>query len=294
MVCATRLFGAAQAVGNVIRDPISSVGSAVDYAMSGARVMGAAAEPSPVLRRRSLSSRSDAIDIEFGDLHRAAKAAGGSINDAYLAGLCGALRRYHEAMGVPIDTLPMAIPVNMRSDNDPAGGNRFAGVNLAAPIGLVDPEKRIKSIRSQMTRKRDERAINMVDVIAPVLSLLPDSVLEGMAGSIVNSDVQASNVPVYPGDTFIAGAKILRQYGLGPLPGVAMMVVLISRAGYITVTTRYDRAAVTDGDLFARCLQAGFDEVLALGGEGRSAPASFTSGTGEQPIPPSPNGSSAQ
>ena len=178
------IYGAAQAVGSVIRDPVSSVGSAVDYAMSGARVMGAAAEPSPVLRRRSLSSRSDAIDIVFGDLHRAAKAAGGSINDAYLAGLCGALRLYHEAMGIPIDTLPMAIPVNMRSDNDPAGGNRFAGVNLAAPIGIVDPEKRIKSIRSQMTRKRDERAMNMVGVIAPVLSLLPDSVLEGVAGSV--------------------------------------------------------------------------------------------------------------
>src|SRR5262245_21749996 len=153
------IVGAAQAVGNVIRDPVASKGSAVEYAMSGARVVGPAAEPSPVLRRRSLSSRSDAIDIVFGDLHRAAKAAEGSINDAYLAGLCGALRLYHEAMGVPIDTLPMAIPVNMRSDNDPAGGNRFAGVNLAAPIGLVDPAKRIKSIRSQMTRKRDERAV---------------------------------------------------------------------------------------------------------------------------------------
>ncbi len=287
------LYGAAHAVGNVVRDPVSSVSSAVEYAISSARVMGPAAESSPVLQRRSLSSRSDAIDIVFGDLHRAAKAAGGSINDAYLAGLCGALRRYHEAMGVPIDTLPMAIPVNMRSDNDPSGGNRFAGVNLAAPIGVVDPEKRIKSIRSQMTRKRDERAMNMVGVIAPVLSLLPDTVLEGMAGSVVNSDVQASNVPVYAGDTFMAGAKILRQYGLGPLPGIAMMVVLVSRAGFITVTARYDRAAVTDGDFFARCLQAGFDEVLALGGEGRSIPASFTPDA-DVPSPPSPNGSSAQ
>ena len=50
------LFGAAQAVGSVIRDPVSSVGSAVDYAMSGARVMGAgrrtvagAATPEPVV-----------------------------------------------------------------------------------------------------------------------------------------------------------------------------------------------------------------------------------------------------
>ena len=264
------LGGAAQAVGQVVRDPVPAVGSVVDYAMSGARVMGPVADPSPLLRRRSLSSRSEAIDIRFGDLHRAAKAAGGSINDAYLAGLCGALRLYHEAKGVPVETLPMAVPVNLRSDADPAGGNRFAGVNLAAPVGVADPEMRIQEIRAQMTRKREERAIDMVGAIAPVLSLLPDAMLESMAGSIVGSDVQASNVPFYAGDTYIAGAKILRHYGLGPLPGVAMMVVLISRAGYFTITVRYDRAAITDGALFARCLVAGFDEVLALGGDGRA------------------------
>ena len=93
------LFGAAHVVGEMIRDPISRLGEVVEYAMSGARVVGPVAPPSPVLRRRSLSSRSEAIDIEFGDLHKAAKAAGGSINDAYLAGLCGALRLYHEAKG---------------------------------------------------------------------------------------------------------------------------------------------------------------------------------------------------
>jgi diacylglycerol O-acyltransferase len=187
----------------------------------------------------------------------------------------------------------MAVPVNLRSEADPAGGNRFAGVNLAAPIGLADPEVRIKNIRSQMTRKREERAIDMVGAIAPVLSLLPDNLLESMAGSLVNSDVQASNVPVYAGDTFLAGAKILRQYGIGPLPGVAMMVVLISRAGYCTITTRYDRASVSDSDLWARCLLSGFDEVLALGGDGRAVPASFSIKPAE-PTAVSPNGSAAQ
>jgi len=63
-------------------------------------------------------------------------------------------------------------------------------------------------------------------------------------------------VPLYQGDTFLAGAKILRHYGVGPLPGVAMMAVLISRAGYCTITTRYDREAITDPELFARCLLA--------------------------------------
>ena len=211
--------------------------------------MGPVAEPSPLLRRRSLSSRTEAIDIKFSDLHKASKAAGGSINDAYLAGLCGALRLYHEAKGIPVATLPMAVPVNLRSDDDPAGGNRFAGVNLAAPVGVVDPAKRILKVRAQMMSKREERAIDMVGAMAPLISLLPDSLLESVAGSVVNSDVQASNVPVYPGDTFIAGAKILRHYGIGPLPGVAMMVVLVSRAGYCTITTRYDRAAIADPKL---------------------------------------------
>lgn len=287
------LGGAVHAVGQVIRSPISAVGGVVDYALSGARVMSPAAEPSPLLRRRSLSSRSEAIDIPLSDLHKAAKAAGGSINDAYLAGLCGALRLYHEAKGVPIQSLPMAVPVNLRSEADPAGGNRFTGVNLAAPVGIADPERRIKNVRAQMTRKREERALDMIGAIAPVLSLLPDNMLESMAGSIVHADVQASNVPVYAGDTYIAGAKILRHYGLGPLPGVAMMVVLISRAGYCTITARYDRAAITDDALFARCLLAGFDEVLALGGDARAVPATFTVEEPEARVP-SPNGSTAR
>ena len=74
-----------------------------------------------------------------------------------------------------------------------------------------------------------------------------------------------------------------------------MMVVLVSRAGYCTITTRYDRAAIADEALWARCLQAGFDEVLALGGDGRVTPASFTS-TEPDPVAPSTsaNGSAAQ
>lgn len=287
------LGAGARAATRAVRNPVSTVSSVVDYAMSGARVMGPAADPSPLLRRRSLSSRTEAIDIKFSDLHRASKAAGGSINDAYLAGLCGALRLYHDAMGIPIQNLPMAVPVNLRSEDDPAGGNRFAGVNIAAPVGIVDPAQRIKAVRSQMTSKREERAIDMVGAMAPVISFLPDNFLESVAGNVVHSDVQASNVPMYPGETFVAGAKILRHYGIGPLPGVAMMVVLISRGGYVSVTARYDRASITNEPLFAQCLLDGFNEVLALGGDGRAAPATFTAAA-PAPAEPASNGSAAQ
>ncbi len=271
------VVGAVGAVGQAINKPGSLVAGALSYASSGRRVMRQAAEPSPLLRRRSLSTRTEALDIKLSDLRRAAKAAGGSINDAYLAGVCGALRRYHEALGVPIKTLTMAVPVNVRSDSDPAGGNRFAGVNLAAPVGTADPARRIQQIRVQMTQRREEAALDVMGAIAPMLSLVPDSILESLTGSVVSSDVQASNVPMYPGETFIAGTQVLRQYGIGPLPGVAMMVVLVSRGGCCTITVRYDRASVTDETLFANCLQAGFDEVLALAGDPAptSVPVSF-------------------
>ncbi|OBF17604.1 wax ester/triacylglycerol synthase family O-acyltransferase [Mycobacterium kubicae] len=276
------LSGAVTVAGRAVLEPASTVSGLVGYAMSSVRVMNRAAEPSPLLRRRSLTSRTEAIDIRLSELHKAAKAGGGSINDAYLAGLCGALRRYHEALGVPISTLPMAVPVNLRADADGAGGNRFTGVNLAAPVGTIDPVSRMKKIRAQMTQRRDEPAMNVVGAMAPVLSVLPTAVLEGISGSVIGSDVQASNVPVYPGDTYIAGAKILRQYGIGPLPGVAMMVVLISRGGWCTITVRYDRASVRNDELFARCLLEGFDEILALAGEPapRAVPASFAAPTG--------------
>lgn len=272
------LTGAIGVVGRAMINPGSAMAGVLDYASSGRRILRQAAEPSPLLRRRSLSTRTEAMDIKLSELHRAAKAAGGSINDAYLAGLCGALRLYHESLGVPIATLPMAVPVNLRSDSDPAGGNRFAGVNLAAPVGTVDPTVRIQKIRNQMTQRREEAALDVMGAIAPVVSFLPDAVLEAMTGSVVSSDVQASNVPVYAGDTFIAGAKVMRQYGIGPLPGVAMMVVLVSRSGYCTITARYDRASITDEALFARCLVAGFDEVLALAGDPppKAVPASFS------------------
>lgn len=263
--------------GRTIRDPLSAVAGLIGYARSGARVMAQAAEPSPLLRRRSLTTRTEALDIGLADLHRAAKAGGGSINDAYLAALSGALGRYHRALGVPIATLPMAVPVNLRVDADPAGGNRFTGVNLAAPIGVVDPVERMKRIRKQMTERREEPAMDLIGSVAPVLSVLPTPILETITHSVVAADVQASNVPFFPGDTYLAGAKVLRHYGLGPLPGVAMMVVLISRGGACTVTVRYDRAAVRDEKLFGRCLVEGFDEILALAGEParHCTPASF-------------------
>ena len=65
-------------------------------------------------------------------------------------------------------------------------------------------------------------------------------------------------------DRFLAGARIERSYGFGPLPGCATMITLISHRDQCCMAVNLDPAAVTDPELFAACMLRGFEEVLAL------------------------------
>jgi WS/DGAT/MGAT family acyltransferase len=278
------LVRAAGTAARLITQPGATVAEAIGFADSARRVLSPPpAEPSPLLRRRSLVSRTVVLEVPLTDLRAAAKAVdipggrgGGtaSVNDAYLAALCGGLGRYHEVLGVPVDALPLTLPVSLRSADDPAMGNRFTGVTIAAPAGEPDPVERMRQVREQVIAGRSEPAIDVIGRLAPVLSLLPDEALYEVVSRVTPPDIQASNVPGYTEETFLAGARVDRQYGLGPLPRVAMMAILISRAGTCTVTFRYDTASFTAADQLEKCLQAGFDEIVELGRPptARSAP----------------------
>src|SRR5205809_822989 len=100
-----KLLGrAAGTAARLITQPAATVTEAVGFADSARRVLSPPpAEPSPLLRRRSLVSRTVVLELPLADLRAAAKAVGGSVNDAYLAALCGGLGRYHEVLGVPVD-----------------------------------------------------------------------------------------------------------------------------------------------------------------------------------------------
>jgi len=252
--------------GRLITAPVPTVAEAIGFAGSAQRVLSPSPTArSPLLRGRSLVSRTHVLEVPLADLRAAAHAAGGSVNDAYLAALSGGLGRYHEALGVPVDELPLALPVSLRTADDPAAGNRITGITIAAPVGEPDPAERIRLVREQVIARRSEPALDVLDRIAPVLSLLPDAALEAITARLIAADIQASNVPGYGQETFLAGARVDRQYGMGPLPRVAMMAVLISRAGICTVTFRYDTASFIAPDQLEKSLQLGFDEMIELG-----------------------------
>lgn len=249
-----------------LRKPLKATRNAVRFRSSLGRVMADPdAEGSPLLRKRSLSWRFLALDVAFADLRAAAKASGASLNDAFLAALLGAFRLYHEELGHPIEKMPVAMPISVRRKDDEAGGNRFVGARFAAPVGIADPRERMQAIRTLVRDLRDEPALDALELLAPVLARLPGPLLNAAAGSLTkNNDLQASNVPGLREDVYLAGAKIERSYGFGPLPGCAAMVTLISHGDTCCVGANVDPAAVTDLARFGDCLRRGFAEVLAV------------------------------
>ncbi len=258
-----------RAAGAALRDPIAKARDAVAFGLSAIRVIGdPGAAASPLLATRGPDWRFVALDLPFAPLRAAAKAAGGTINDAYVAALLGAFRLYHEAQGTPVEEIRMAIPVSLRAADDDSGGNKIASLRLAGRIAEKDPAARMATVAADIARGRAEPAADDVGLVSPLLSRLPGSVIAAVAGGITKgNDLQASNVPGIREDVFLAGARVERMYPYAPRPGCAAMITMLTHGDTCCVGANLDPAAITDRDLFGQCLVDGFAEVLALGGD---------------------------
>ncbi|MAU83467.1 wax ester/triacylglycerol synthase domain-containing protein [Gordonia sp. Z-3] len=257
--------------------PRRALSTALRYSRSVPRVAGLVSPPgSPLLAQRSLSWRFSAFEVPFDDLKAAGKAARASVNDAYLAGLIGGFRLYHEKMGRPVDAIPVAIPISVRRPEDPAGGNRIAVGRMAGPVGIEDPFERLLTIREQVRAARTEPAVDIFNTLGSLLAWLPGQVLAQFSGATTQNDLQASNVPGIPWDTYVAGAKVERMFPFGPLPGCAVMATMITHNGVACLGLNSDAASITEPELFADCLVDGFNEILALAADGDDPRAAGT------------------
>jgi WS/DGAT/MGAT family acyltransferase len=261
------------AVERVVSSPRTIVAGA-HYAQSLGRMLGGPpARSSILLEQRSLGRRFGMIEMPLADLRAGGKAAGGTLNDAFLAGLTGGMRRYHEHHGIELDELTLALPISLRKSDDPLGSNRFAGARIAAPIGELDPRKRVWLIGERTKAARAEPALNFMDVLSPALSRLPATVVATMTQRVTRSiDLQASNVRGLDRVAYLAGARVERMYAFGAAPGPAVMVTLMSYDGTCCIAVNVNSAAVPDHELFVRCMDEGLAEMTALSG-GRRRPA---------------------
>jgi WS/DGAT/MGAT family acyltransferase len=268
---ADRTGRAAGAMGRgllrMAQDPVGEAQRLRDNIGSIGRLMKPISEPlSPVMTGRSLTVRFDAIEIPLESLKAAASAGGGTLNDAFVAGVTGGLRRYHEQAGGPVDELRMNMPINIRDGARAShAGNQFVPARFTVPIAIVDPVERMKALHELVHAQRNEPALPMLEEITGFINRLGIGPATRVAGSMMKAlDFVTSNVPGPRRPVWVSGGKIERMIPFGPLAGAATNVTLFSYDGRLQIGVNTDAAAVTDGAKFTTCLEEGFGEVLDL------------------------------
>ena len=247
---------------NAIRNPLKAVAEAGEMAASVYRTMRPVTETgSPLMKERTLVRKLGVHEVPLSKLKKAAHAGGGALNDAFVAGIAGGLRRYHEAHDVQVGDLHLTMPISVRTEDDDEGGNHITLARFDVPVGVADPAARIAETSERTTKVRNEKSTPYIQIIAGAMNLMP----RWYIGSVLRKvDFLASDVPGVPVPVFLAGAKVKTQYAFGPTIGSAVNVTLLTYVDTCTLGIDVDTGAIPDFDLFYECLIEGFDEVLAL------------------------------
>ena len=179
-----------------VRDPFHAVVDTVRTAESIGRTVAPVMHTlSPIMVDRHREGRFETFEVGLDDLRRAAGVAGGTLNDGFLAGITGGLRRYHEAFGAEVEDLRIAMPVSLRTTADDPGGNHVTVMRFLVPVGVEDPDERIRRLHDIGKRIRAEKSLGHTEAIAGVLNLMPNGVIGTMLKHV---DFLASNVPGIP------------------------------------------------------------------------------------------------
>jgi WS/DGAT/MGAT family acyltransferase len=267
---ATSMRGAQALPGVAVRtvtNPGGGASSATRQLRSIGRLLAPVTSPlSPIMTERGLSRRLESFDVALDPLLAAAHAADSSLNDAFLAGVAGGMRRYHDRHDSPVGALRVTMPINIRRPGDPPGSNRFTPARFTLPVSTVDAGDRMRQLGRLARRWRKEPSLSLTDVIAGVLNRLPPVASTSILGSMLKAiDFVATNVPGLPSRAYLSGAEVVRQYAFAPPSGSAFSVALMSHVDTCCIGINIDTSAVPDPDVLTACLREGFEEVLVTG-----------------------------
>jgi len=250
---------------HVVRHPLGAGADVVETARSiGRTVRPLPAVLSPVMTSRGPARALHTLTVGLDDLHRAAALAGGTVNDSFMAGVTGGLRRYHERHGACVEELTVTLPISIRRPDDPPGGNRITLQRLRVPLALADPVERMRAIGVRCRAARAERSLPFTDAIAGALNLVPTGVVGNMLKHV---DFLASDVTGFAHPVYLCGARVADYFAFGPTIGAALNTTLFSYDGRCCIGVTVDTTAVPDHEVLVECLSEGFAEVIAAAGE---------------------------
>lgn len=256
----------AGSIASSLKSPARSARKTMSNLASIRRMLAPVTEPlSPIMTKRSPRYRFDMLTIPIDDLKSAAKATGGKLNDAFLAGVTLTLQNYHERQGVSVGHLRVNMPINIRTDDAVgAGGNQWVPARFALPVSTPDLGERMQEMHNAVAVQRDEPALAFVEPAADLLDQLPTMVLVDVLGGMLKAlDFVSTNVPGVPVPLYVAGSEIKTMIPYAPTGGAACAFALLSYKDQVSIGINCDPEAVEDHDLMLECAREAFAEVGA-------------------------------
>lgn len=262
---ASAIRDGAAGLGQSILDPTrlrETASRSVDVTRALVSEVGAMGKRrSPVWTRRSDDHTLRLVRVPFTPLHDFARAHQVSVNDVFVTAAAGAAGAYHRSSGVDVESLRMAMPVNMRTDRS-SGGNAF-GMARVLVSADADPLRRLRSVHETLGGVRSSAGVSLMQNLAGIASLLPSRVLVGLTKSQVSSvDFTTSNVRGAPFPVYMAGALVESNHPIGPLAGTAFNLTMLTYNGSMDMGLHIDTGAISQPDLLADCTRDAFDDLL--------------------------------
>jgi WS/DGAT/MGAT family acyltransferase len=263
---AGRAIGALQRPGETlerVREAAEGLGEVVWAGMNPAPDVPLNVEIGSHRRVRWVQSR-------LADFKEIKNTLGGTVNDAVLAVVAGALRRWLHDRGVRTEGVELRalVPVSIRSDDERGSlGNRIAAMRGPLPVYVDDPVERLQVVREGMGELKESKQALGAEVIAALNDFAPPTLLA--QASRLNFSTRLFNLIVtnVPGPQFplyLLGREMQEIVPVAFLPEHhALAVAIMSYNGKIDFGLLADYDAMPDIDAFAAHLEESLAELLA-------------------------------
>ena len=263
---AGRAFGALQHPGETIdrvREAAEGLGEVVWAGLNPAPDVPLNVPIGPHRRVRWIQNR-------LGDFKEIKNALGGTVNDAVLAVVAGALRSWLHDRGVRTEgtELRALVPVSIRSDDERGSlGNRIAAMRGPLPVYVEDPVERLRVVQRGMGELKESKQALGAEVIAGLTDFAPPTLLA--QASRLNFSTRLFNLIVtnVPGPQFplyLLGREMQEIVPIAFLPeNHALAIAIMSYNGKVDFGLLADYDAMPDLDAFAGHLEESLAELLA-------------------------------
>ena len=220
--------------------------------------------------------------VPLAEVKAIGQAVGGTVNDVLLTAMTGALRRYLQGRGEPVEGLNFraAVPVNLRPFEDGVNlGNKFGLVFLSLPVGLADPIERVFEFKRRMAALKGSTEAVVAFGILNVIGFSPQQI-QDMAVNMFGSKATCvmTNVPGPRQTLYFAGKPIRTMMFWAPQSGrLGLGVSLLSYAGEVRLGVATDAGLAPDPETIIENFHLEFAEFRRLVGLAESKTEAQTS-----------------